>query len=435
MTIPQIVEAQPRAMAGNIPVFCSHDEILPIEKIIKNPRNPNTHPEEQIKLLSKIIKAQGWRMPITISSRSGFIVKGHGRLMAAIAAGEEYVPVEYQNYATEAEEYADLIADNRIAELSSIDEDVLTELLKEMEAEGIDLELSGYEEQELEDLLASFEEEAAEPGELEDDFEIELPAEPKAKAGDIYQLGRHRLMCGNSTSEEDVYALMNGEKCSLLITDPPYNVNYEGKTKDKLTIQNDQKDDISFRQFLVDAFKCADNVMKPGAAFYIWHADSEGYNFRGACRDNGWKVRQCLIWNKNSLVLGRQDYHWKHEPCLYGWKDGASHTWNSDRAQTTVLDFDRPSRNAEHPTMKPVELFDYQIRNNTHKNDIVLDLFGGSGTTIIACEQNGRTAYVNELDPKYVDVIINRWETLTGEKVVLLNAADTNSNPKETEET
>lgn len=433
MNTPQIVEAQSRAMAGSIPVYCSHDEILPIEKIIKNPRNPNTHPKEQIELLSKIIKAQGWRMPITISSRSGFIVKGHGRLMAVIAAGEDYAPVEFQNYATEAEEHADLIADNRIAELSSIDEDILTELLREMEAEGIDLELSGYEEQELEDLLASFEDVEADET-TEDDFEIELPAEPKAKVGDIYKLGRHRLMCADSTNPDDIHALMDGAECSLFITDPPYNVNYEGKTQDKLTIQNDHKDDSSFRQFLVDAFKCADNVMKPGAAFYIWHADSEGYNFRGACRDNGWRVRQCLIWNKNSLVLGRQDYHWKHEPCLYGWKDGAGHTWNSDRAQTTVLDFDRPSRNAEHPTMKPVELFDYQIRNNTHKNDIVLDLFGGSGTTLIACEQNGRTAYVSELDPKYVDVIIQRYETLTGEKAVLLNATDTDSQHEEAEE-
>jgi site-specific DNA-methyltransferase (adenine-specific) len=164
--------------------------------------------------------------------------------------------------------------------------------------------------------------------------------------------------------------------------------------------------------------------MKAGAAFYIWHADSEGYNFRGACFDVGWEVKQCLVWNKNSLVLGRQDYHWKHEPCLYGWKSGASHNWYADRKQTTVLDFDRPSRNAEHPTMKPIPLFDYQIQNNTKKDDVVLDLFGGSGTTLMAAEQNNRTAYLMELDPKYVDVIINRWEQFTGKKAVLLNEND-----------
>lgn len=225
-------------------------------------------------------------------------------------------------------------------------------------------------------------------------------------------------MCGDSTSVEDVEKLMNGVKVDLLITDPPYNVAYEGKTKDALTIQNDEMADDDFRQFLREAFYAADNVMKEGAVFYIWHADSEGYNFRGACYDISWKVRQCLIWNKNSMVMGRQDYQWKHEPCLYGWKDGASHLWASDRKQTTILNFDRPTRNAEHPTMKPVKLFDYQIQNNTKKEDAVLDLFGGSGTTLIACEQNGRFSYTMELDPKYVDVIINRWEQLTGEKAV-----------------
>lgn len=214
---------------------------------------------------------------------------------------------------------------------------------------------------------------------------------------------------------------MNGELADLLLTDPPYNVAYEGKTKDSLTIKNDSMDNDSFRQFLVNAFSSANEVMKPGAVFYIWHADSEGYNFRGACFDIGWTVRQCLIWNKNSMVLGRQDYHWKHEPCLYGWKDGAGHLWASDRKQTTVIDYEKPQRNGVHPTMKPVGLFDYQIKNNTKGSDIVLDLFGGSGTTLIACESNGRHARLMEYDPKYVDVIIKRWEELTGESVIQLN--------------
>lgn len=247
------------------------------------------------------------------------------------------------------------------------------------------------------------------------------PEEPKAKRGDIYQLGNHRIMCGDSTSLADVEKLMDGNKADLFLTDPPYNVSYEGKTQDKLTIKNDTMEDESFRAFLTDAFYAANEHMKEGAAFYIWHADSEGFNFRGACRNVEWEVRQCLVWNKNQMVLGRQDYQWKHEPCLYGWKSGAAHIWASDRKQTTVIDFDKPQRNGEHPTMKPIGLFDYQIKNNTYKGEIVLDLFGGSGTTLMACEQNGRICYMMELDPKYIDVIIDRWEKFTGEQAVLLN--------------
>lgn len=213
-------------------------------------------------------------------------------------------------------------------------------------------------------------------------------------------------------------SLWGGGRVNLYLTDPPYNVAYEGKTKDALTIENDSMEDGAFRQFLVDAFSMADTVLEPGGVFYIWHADSEGYNFRGACRDVGWKVRECLIWNKNAFVLGRQDYQWKHEPCLYGWKDGASHEWYSDRSQTTVIDCDRPMRNGDHPTMKPVELFRYLMENSTKKGDSVLDSFGGSGTTLVAAEQTGRIAYLMELDPVYVDVIIKRWQEMTGLEAV-----------------
>lgn len=207
---------------------------------------------------------------------------------------------------------------------------------------------------------------------------------------------------------------MDGKQADLYLTDPPYNVDYNGKTDDALTIQNDNMTDLDFRAFLFAAFAAADEVIKPGAAFYIWHADTEGYNFRGACRDIGWTLRQCLIWAKNTLVLGRQDYHWQHEPCLYGWKDGAPHNWYSDRKQTTVLEFDKPQRNGEHPTMKPVDLFAYQIGNSSKIGDIVLDSFGGSGTTLIACESMGRSAYISELDGKYVDVIVKRYIKTTG---------------------
>ena len=207
----------------------------------------------------------------------------------------------------------------------------------------------------------------------------------------------------------------------MFLTDPPYNVDYTGKTKDKLKIDNDKfESDNAFRQFLRDAFSNADSVMKSGAVFYIWHADSDGYNFRGACKDVGWQIRECLVWNKNAFVLGRQDYQWKHEPCLYGWKDGAPHLWTSDRKQATVIDFDRPNVSNSHPTMKPIGLFDYLIRNNTKDRDIVLDLFSGSGTSIMACEQNERVAYGMECDPRYVDVTVERWQEFTGEKAKLI---------------
>jgi site-specific DNA-methyltransferase (adenine-specific) len=211
---------------------------------------------------------------------------------------------------------------------------------------------------------------------------------------------------------------MGGGRVNLYLTDPPYNVAYTGKTADALTIQNDKMDDESFRTFLHKAFKAADMVLLPGGVFYVWHADLEGFNFRGACRDVGWTVRECLIWSKNSMVLGRQDYQWKHEPCLYGWKEGAAHAWYSDRSQTTVLEFDKPVRNAAHPTMKPVDLFAYLIQNSSKEGDIVLDSFGGSGTTIIACEGLKRQACVMELDPAYCDVIIRRWQDATGQKAV-----------------
>lgn len=264
-------------------------------------------------------------------------------------------------------------------------------------------------------------EEVSAPKEVaEDDFdETKDHIEVRCKRGDVWQLGDHRLMCGDSVSLDDVKKLMGGAEADLWLTDPPYNVNYEGKTEDALKIENDHMNDADFRSFLVGAYKAADSVMKPGAVFYIWHADSEGANFRIAAKEAGWIVRECLVWNKNSLVLGRQDYHWKHEPCLYGWKEGAAHKWYSDRKQTTVLDFDRPNRNGEHPTMKPLALFAYQMQNSTKAGDIVLDSFGGSGTTLIVAEQIGRKARVMELDPHYCDVIIARWEKATGREAVL----------------
>ncbi len=400
--------AEPRTVAPDgTAVFCRYDELVMVSRLRPNPGNPNMHSKEQVELLGKIIKTAGWRAPITVSKRSGLITKGHGRRLAAMRTGIMYAPVEYQDYASEEEEHADLLADNRIAELASMDEDKLTAMLKQMQEENgdFDMDLTGYDEAALAELL----DDDTTEGSTKDSEAPESEGPVFSKRGDIWFLGRHRLMCGDSTSEGEIETLMSGDQADLYLTDPPYNVAYVGKTKDALTIQNDKMNDGDFRRFLVDAFSAANAVMKEGAAFYIWHADSEGFNFRGACNDVGWKVRECLIWNKNTMVLGRQDYQWKHEPCLYGWKDGAGHKWYSDRSQTTVIDMDKPSRSADHPTMKPVPLFAYEIQNSTTGGDIVLDSFGGSGTTLIACQQLGRCARLMELDPKYCDVIVRRY--------------------------
>lgn len=373
--------------------------------IVPYAKNAKKHDNRQINNVAESIKQYGFVQPIVID-RDGVIVIGHCRALAAKKLGMEEVPCVCVDDLTPEQVNALRLVDNKSNE-SDWDFDLLADELPGLDLSAFDFDWG----------LPEITEEV-----IEDEApEVDEDAEPIAKLGDIWQLGRHRLMCGDSTSIEDVEKLMGGQLADMLLTDPPYNVAYEGKTKDRLTIQNDSMDNDSFRQFLRDAFSSADAVMKQGAVFYIWHADSEGYNFRGACFDIGWKVRQCLIWNKNSMVMGRQDYQWKHEPCLYGWKDGASHLWASDRKQTTVIDYQKPNASKIHPTMKPVGLFDYQIKNNTKGGDIVLDLFNGSGTTIMACEQNGRVARCMELDPRYVDACVKRWENFTGEKAVLLN--------------
>lgn len=373
----------------------------PTAELIPYAQNAKVHNKEQVANVANSIKRFGWQQPIVIDD-NGVVVIGHCRLMAAKKLKMKEVPVTIASGLTDEEIRELRLADNKTNE-SDWDFGLLAEDTQDLEFDGFDFDW-GLPGEELE------------PDEIvDDDYDEELPEEPISKPGDIWQLGRHRLMCGDSTQPDDIDKLMDGVKADLLLTDPPYNVAYEGGTG--MTIQNDDMEDAEFRQFLREAFKCADHAMKPGAAFYIWHADSEGYNFRGACHDIGWQVRQCLIWNKNSLVLGRQDYQWKHEPCLYGWKEGA-HQWYADRKQTTVIDFDRPTKNKEHPTMKPVGLMAYLIQNSTKEGDFVLDSFGGSGSTLIACEQTGRKCMTMELDPHYVDVIVKRWENLTGNKAI-----------------
>ena len=375
-------------------------------ELIPYPKNAKQHDKAQVKNIANSIRRFGWQQEAVVT-QDNVLVIGHGRRLAALLLKCE-MPVKVIDQKSEEltdEDIRELrIADNQINGETGFDFELLAEDLEGLDFEGFDFDFQMPEEEEEPVFIT------------EDDYDKPLPEEPKSKPGEIYQLGRHRLMCGDSTDPDQVALLMGGETADILVTDPPYNVDYQGGTTDKMKIQNDNMSDGAFLEFLQKAFRAADGVMKPGAAFYIWHADSEGYNFRTACKAVGWTVRQCLIWNKNSLVMGRQDYQWKHEPCLYGWKDGAGHTWNSDRKQTTVLDFDRPKRNDIHPTMKPIGLFDYLIRNSSRKDQTVLDSFGGSGTAIMACEQDGRRCCTMELDPRYVDAIIDRWETFTGEK-------------------
>lgn len=451
----------------DIKIHCAYDELKNIAEVIPNPRNPNTHPEKQLKLLAKIIEAHGWRSPITVSKRSGFVIRGHGRLMAAQMLGCEVVPVDLQDYASEAEEWADMIADNRIAELSEVDQDELSRLVAELDAGDYDTGLLGFSDKDIAALLASVEKEQVEEDNFDVSGALDSITEPEVKPGDIYQLGRHRLMCGDSTKSEDVQKLMGGKLADMIFTDPPYNVAYEGGTDEKLTIQNDNMPAEEFNAFLLAAFKCMFDVTKPGGAIYVCHADSAGSDFRGAMAKAGWPIKQCLIWVKNQFTLGRQDYQWQHEPILYGWKPGAGHNFYGGRRQGTVLPetypvtvgkdvdgkklltisfglrdlklrvdnyevvdaedastlifMDKPTRNGEHPTMKPIALCAKAISNSSRKNDIVLDLFGGSGSTLIAAEQIGRSCRTMELDPRYAQVILNRYKEFTGQDPVKIN--------------
>ena len=392
---------------------------VPIEALIPYARNARTHSDAQVAQIAASIKEFGWTNPVLVDGKNG-IIAGHGRVLAARKLGMDTVPVIELSHLTDTQRRAYILADNQLALNAGWDTELLQIELTELDDLDFDLSLIGFDADFLDGLLEVLPEGLADPDECP-----EPPGDPVTKPGDIWLLGKHRVMCGDSTSIDAVQELMGGQLADLLLTDPPYNVAYKGKTKDALKIQNDSMSDDGFRQFLTDAFVAADSAMKPGAVFYVWHADLEGYNFRGACKDAGWTVRQCLIWSKNALVMGRQDYHWKHEPCLYGWKDGAGHLWAADRKQTTILEFDRPQRNGEHPTMKPVALFEYQILNNTKGQDTVLDLFGGSGTTLIACEKNGRVARLMELDSKYCDVIITRWQTFTGHTATLESSGET----------
>lgn len=412
LTQKQEAVGQAELVKGGMADFPAYKTIS-VKTLVPYARNSRTHSQQQVDKIAASIREFGFLNPIIIDGENG-IVAGHGRVLAAQKLGLKDLPCIEAAHLTEAQKRAYVIADNRLALDAGWDNELLKVELQDLDAQGFDLTLTGFNLDEIGALLEEPTEGLTDPDDIP-----EVPADPVTVLGDVWVLGKHRIVCGDSTSIDDMEKLTGGNLVDMWLTDPPYNVAYEGKTKDALTIQNDSMDDGSFRQFLCDAYTAADAVMKPGAVFYIWHADSEGYNFRGAAFDAGWKVRQCLIWKKSTMVMGRQDYQWKHEPCLYGWKDGAGHLWAADRKQTTILEFDKPSRNGEHPTMKPVALFEYQMLNNTKGGDLVLDSFGGSGTTLIAAEKNGRVAYLMELDPRYVDVAVKRWQDFTGQTATL----------------
>jgi site-specific DNA-methyltransferase (adenine-specific) len=391
-------------------------EMRPIGSIKPYENNPRDN-DPAVDAVAASLRAYGWRQPLVVDE-SDVIIVGHTRFKAALKLGMTEVPVHVARGLTPEQARAYRIADNQTATLATWDEDKLPLELMALQQADYDLSLLGFPEDELLRLLT------APPTEplCDPDGVPEPPAEPVSRPGDLWLLGRHRLLCGDATKPDDLARLLPEGRADLLLTDPPYNVGYEGKTADALTIANDDLDPDAYRTFLTSALATAGKHLRPGGAFYLWHADLMGLDVRLSCAEAGLRVRQCLVWVKSVLVPGRQDYQWKHEPCLYGWADGAAHTWLSDRAQTTVLEFDKPTRSAEHPTTKPVDLFAYLIANSCKPGGKVLDPFGGSGTSLVAAEQTGRTAALVELDPRYVDVIVQRFEGLTGQKAERIEA-------------
>ena len=381
-------------------------KLVPIGKLVPYVNNARTHSPEQINKLRSSLREFGFINPVIIDRDFG-VIAGHGRILAAKEEGIAEVPCVFADHLTEAQKKAYIIADNRMAMDAGWDEELLRVEIEALQAEAFDLSLTGFDDKELSDLFKN------DADVQEDDFDVDAELEKPtfSKTGDVWTLGRHRLICGDSTKADTFEVLMNGRKANLVVTDPPYNVNYEG-TAGK--IKNDNLADEKFYQFLFDAFSNIEKVMADDASIYVFHADTEGLNFRKAFSDAGFYLSGCCIWKKPSLVLGRSPYQWQHEPCLYGWKKKGKHQWYADRKQTTIWEFEKTKKNTDHPTMKPIPLLAYPIQNSSMSNTLVLDPFGGSGSTLIACEQTERDCYTIELDEKYCDVIVKRYIEQTG---------------------
>ena len=381
----------------------SEMEHVPVDRLIPYINNARTHSPEQIKKLRASLREFGFVNPVIID-REYNIIAGHGRVMAAKEEGITEVPCVYADHLTEAQKKAYILADNRMALDAGWDEEMLRveiESLREMEFDPM---LAGFDEKELAALYAGDGDEAK-----DDDFDLSAALEKASfvEPGDLWTVGRHRLMCGDATKAEDVETLMGGERANLIVTDPPYGVSF--KSSSGLTIQNDSMKNEEFYEFLLSAFQAMAAVLEKGGAAYVFHADTEGLNFRRAFIDAGFHLAGCCIWVKDSLVLGRSDYQWQHEPILYGFLQNGKHPWYSDRKQTTIWNYAKPKRNENHPTSKPLDLLGYPITNSSQENGIVIDTFGGSGSTMMACEQTGRICRMLELDPKYASVILRRY--------------------------
>lgn len=387
---------------------------LPIESIIPYDKNAKMHPQDQIDHIANSLERFGWKQPVVVD-KDNVVIAGHGRLLAAKQLGWDLVPVLYADDLTEEEVRAFRLADNKTNE-STWDDELLNFELGEL-ADSIDMSDFGFDLSELEDDYTEV---------TEDEYNEPLPENPKTKRGDIYQLGVHRLICGDSTDAADIGKLMGGEKADMVFTDPPWNVNYGAVDSDNRqgynprTIMNDFMGTEEFKKFMFSAFERMNEASKSGACTYVVMSAQEWGNMMLTLAENDYHWSSTIIWKKDTLVLSRKDYHTQYEPIWYGWKSGARLCPLEDRKQSDVWEFDRPKRSEEHPTMKPVGLVARAVQNSSKKGDIVVDLFGGSGTTMIACEQTDRICYMSELDPKYCDVIVDRWEKFTGEKAVLL---------------
>ena len=394
-------------------------QLVPLDKLVPYQNNARTHSPEQINKLRSSLREFGFINPVIIDRDYG-IIAGHGRAIAAREEGIKEVPCVFADHLTEAQKKAYIIADNRMALDAGWDEELLRIEIEELQGMDFDSLLTGFDEKELSKLFDDGKEAK------DDDFDVdaELQKPTFSKAGDVWTLGRHRLVCGDSTKPETYEVLMDGRKANLVVTDPPYNVDYKG-TAGK--IKNDNMASEKFFDFLFDAFSCMEKVMADDASIYVFHADTEGLNFRKAFDAAGFYLSGCCIWKKPSLVLGRSPYQWQHEPVLYGWKKNGKHQWYSDRKQTTIWEFEKSKKNGEHPTMKPIPLLCYPITNSSMSNTLVLDPFGGSGSTLIACEQTDRSCATIELDEKFCDVIVNRYIELVGtaEKVSVLRDGQT----------
>lgn len=381
-------------------------KMVSTSKLIPYVNNARTHSQEQVNKLRGSLREFGFINPVIIDSDFN-VIAGHGRLMAAKEEGIEEVPCVLVDYLTEAQKKAYILADNRYAQDAGWDEELLRLEIESLEGMDFDVSLTGFNEDEIADLFADGESTGAE----DDDFDLSDALEKAAfvERGDVWQVGRHRLMCGDATSPEDVATLMDGKKANLIITDPPYNVAFE--SSDGLSIKNDKMENEKFYEFLLAAFKNMAEHLEKGGSAYVFHADTEGLNFRKAFIDAGFHLSGCCIWVKNSLVLGRSDYQWQHEPVLYGFLQNGKHYWskNAGRSQTTIWNFDKPKKNKNHPTSKPLDLLAYPIGNSSQENAIVIDTFGGSGSTLMTCEQTNRICHTMELDEKYASVILRRY--------------------------